>query len=92
MDWSKVSDRERLVAEQAILTLRALDQATDGAAMGQGLAVLEAAIADKGFAHLRNMMSLAANQRPEAQKKGSVSGHVVEGNRRNSKHASRAAS
>jgi hypothetical protein len=92
MDWSKLSDRERLAAEQAVLTLRALDRAADAAPQGQGLAFLEAAIADKGFEHLRNMMSLAVNARDEAQKKGSASGRVLAGNRRSSKRASRATS
>jgi hypothetical protein len=92
MDLSKLSARERLAAEQAVLTLRALDRAADAAPMGQGLAFLEAAIADKGFEHLRNMMSLAVNARDEAQKKGSASGDVPAGNRPNSKRASRATS
>jgi hypothetical protein len=91
MDWLELSDRERLVAEQAVLTLRALDQAADAAPMGRGLAVLEAAIADKGLAHLRNMLSLAANQRDEAKKKGSASGDVPAVKIRNSKPANRAA-
>lgn len=92
MDWSKLSDRERLVAEQAVLTLRALDQAADTAPMGQGLAVLEAVVTDKGFAHLRNMMSVVANARDEAQKKGSASGAAPAAKIRNSRLANRAAS
>lgn len=92
MDWSKLSDRERLAAEQAVLTLRALDRAADAAPQGQGLAFLEAAIADHGFEHLRNMMSLAVNARDEAQKKGSASERVLAADRRSSKRASHAAS
>jgi hypothetical protein len=92
MDLSKLSDRERLAAEQAVLTLRALDRAADAAPQGQGLAYLEAAITDKGFEHLRNMMSLAANARDEAQKKGSASSGVRAGNQRNSRCANRATS
>lgn len=92
MDLSDLSDRERLAAEQAVLTLRALDRAADAAPMGQGLACLEAAIADKGFEHLRNLMSLAVNARDEAQKKGSASGGVPAGNRPSSKRASPATS
>jgi hypothetical protein len=92
MDWSSLSDRERLVAEQAVLTLRALEQAADSAPTGQGLAVLEATIADKGFEHLRHMMSLAVNAREEAQKKGFASGPVAADKPVNSKRASRAAS
>jgi len=81
-----------LVAEQAILTLRALDQAADVAPHGQGLACLEACIHDKGFEHLRQMMSVAANARDEAQKKGSASGGATAALRRSSRGASRAAS
>jgi hypothetical protein len=76
MDWSQLSDSERLVAEQAVLTLRALEQAAATAPHGQGLATLEAVIHDKGFEHLRNMLSVASASRPEAQKKGSVSSPV----------------
>jgi len=92
VDLSKLSDRERLVAEQAILTLRALDQAADAAPAGQGLACLEACIHDKGFDHLRNLMSVAANARDEAQKKGSASGGATAAPGRSSRRASRAAS
>jgi hypothetical protein len=56
------------------------------------LAYLEAAITDKGFEHLRNMMSLAANARDEAQKKGSASSGVRAGNQPSSKRANRATS
>jgi hypothetical protein len=74
MDLSKLSDRERLVAEQAVLTLRALDEAGDQAEHGKGMAALEAVIHDRGFEHLRSMLSAAANARPEAQKRGPASG------------------
>lgn len=72
MDLSELSARERLAAEQAVLTLRALDQAADEAAEGQGLNRLEAVIHDQGFEHLRQMMSSAISARPEGQKKGSA--------------------
>jgi hypothetical protein len=90
MNLSELSDRERLAAEQAVLTLRALDRAADAAPEGRGLAFLEAAIADEGFEHLRNLLSLAVNARDEAQKKGSASGGVPAVNRRSSRRASRA--
>ena len=76
MDLSKLSERERLVAEQAVLTLRALDEAGDKAERGKGMAALEAVIHDKGFGHLRAMVSAAANARPEAQKRGPASGRA----------------
>jgi hypothetical protein len=76
MDLTKLSERERLVAEQAVATYRALEQATMDAPCGTGWAALEAVIHDKGFEHLRKMMTVAASARPEAQKKGFASGRV----------------
>jgi hypothetical protein len=76
MDMSKLSDSERLIAEQAVLTYRALEQAAATAPHGKGLATLEGVIHDKGFEHLRNMLSIAAMSRAEAQKKGPVSARV----------------
>ena len=70
MDLSKLSARERLAAEQAVLTVRALDKAADDAPQGQGLNRLEAVIHDQGFEHLRQMMSSAISARKEAQKRG----------------------
>jgi hypothetical protein len=76
MDFAKLTDRERLVAEQAVLTMRALEQAGEAAPWGRGMEALERVIHDKGFEHLRTMLSLAANARPEAQKRGLVSGRA----------------
>lgn len=53
MDFSKLSDRERLIAEQAVQTLGALDKAADDAPHGRGLACMEACIEEKGFGLLR---------------------------------------
>ena len=88
MDFSKLSARERLIAEQAIETLRALDKAADEAPHGQGLAYMEACIDDKGFGLLRSMMSSAASARTEAQKKGSACGPVPAVEKPNSKPVS----
>lgn len=71
MDWKGMTSEERLVAEQAVLTLRALQDAAAQAPMGQGMSVLESVIHDKGREQLLTMMNLAAASRPEAQKKGS---------------------
>ena len=67
---SKLTDRERLIAEQAIETLRALDRAADNAPHGQGLACMEDCIHDKGLGLLRTIMTSTASARPEAQKRG----------------------
>jgi len=73
MEWKDMTSEERLVAEQAVLTLRALKDAAAAAPVGQGMSVLEGVIHDKGREHLLKMMSVAAASRPEAQKKGSAS-------------------
>jgi hypothetical protein len=69
METMGMTPEERLVAEQAVLTLRLLKEAAARAPMGQGMNALEAVIHDQGKEHLRQMMSLAAASRPEAQKK-----------------------
>jgi hypothetical protein len=89
MEWSRLSDRERLVAEQAVETLRALDRAADDAPHGQGLARMESCIHDKGFELLRVLMASTAGARPEAQKKGPASGGVRAGATPSSKGATR---
>jgi hypothetical protein len=70
IDLARLSSRERLVAEQAVLLVRALDKAADEAPHGQGLACLEKVIVDEGFSHLRTMLASAVSAREEAQKKG----------------------
>ena len=72
MKWTDMTSEERLVAEQAVLTLRLLKQAAADAPVGEGLNRLEAVIHDQGREHLLQMLSLAAASRPEAQKKGSA--------------------
>jgi DNA-binding IclR family transcriptional regulator len=76
MDFSTLSDRERLIAEQAVETLRALDKAADDAPWGEGLACMEACIHEKGFSLLRSLMAQTASAQAEAQKKGSASAVV----------------
>ncbi len=70
MDLSKLSPRERLAAEQAVLLQRQLDEVADKAPHGQGFAALEAAITDTGFEFLRQRLSESIGARQEAQKKG----------------------
>jgi hypothetical protein len=89
LDWSKLTDRERLIAEQAVETLRALDRAADDAPHGQGLACMEACVHEKGFDLLRSLMTSTAGARPEAQKKGSASGDVAAGATPSSRRAGR---
>jgi hypothetical protein len=89
LDLTKLSDRERLIAEQAVETLRALDRAADDAPHGQGLACMEAAIHENGFDLLRSIMTATASARDEAQKKGSASGPVPAAGKPSSRRASR---
>jgi hypothetical protein len=90
MDFAKLTDRERLIAEQAVETLRALDRAADDAPHGQGLARMEAAIHDKGFDLLRSILTATAGARDEAQKRGSrASGTAPAAGRPSSRRASR---
>jgi hypothetical protein len=94
MDFSKLTERERLIAEQAVETLRALDKAADDAPHGRGLACMEASIHENGFGLLRAMMASAAGARPEAQKKGPASSaaRTAGAGARSSRRASRARS
>lgn len=87
MNLSTLSDRERLIAEQAVETLRALDKAADDAPHGQGLSCMEAAIHEKGFALLRGIMASTSSARPEAQKKGPVFAPVPAAERPSSRPA-----
>jgi hypothetical protein len=89
MDFSNLTDRERLIAEQAVETLRALDKAADDAPHGHGLSCMEACIHEQGFDLLRKIMVSTASARPEAQKKGSASGPVPAAATRNLKRANR---
>lgn len=73
LDLSKLSARERLVAEQAVLLQRELDRVADAAPQGKGFECLEAAITDVGFDFLRQRLSASIRARDEAQKRGSAS-------------------
>ncbi len=92
LDLSRLSPRERLAAEQAILTLRALDKAADDAPHGQGFDCLEKVITDRGFQHLRDLMTSAAGARDEAKKKGPAFDAARAVARRSSRRPTRVAS
>ncbi len=64
------NDAERLVAEQALLNYRELTRVMKDAPHGKGMAVLEQAVREKGFAQMRQTLSLLANTHDEAQKRG----------------------
>jgi len=73
IDLFKLSPRERLAAEQAVLLQRELDRVADEAPHGKGFACLEAAITDSGFVFLRQRLGDSLGARDEAQKKGPAS-------------------
>lgn len=70
MDWTKLAEDERLVAEQAVATLRMVKQAGDAAAHGKGLFCLEQAVHEHGFPLLRDILQRSISAHDEAQKKG----------------------
>jgi hypothetical protein len=72
MDFEKLTAEQRLVAEQAVLTFQALEEAVKIAPQGQGMVTVEAALHEKGFEHLRSMLELAVRAHDGAQKKGSA--------------------
>lgn len=74
MDWKTLTEDERLVAEQAIATYRAVKLAGDQAPHGRGLYCLEEAIRQHGDEFLRATLQRVVNGREEAQKKGSRRG------------------
>ena len=69
LDFSTLSPDELLAAESAALTMRALLDAVKTAPHGHGMATVEAVLQDKGFAHLRTLLTAAMTSHAEAQKK-----------------------
>jgi hypothetical protein len=70
MDWDRLTDDERLIAEQAVAMARAVKLAGDQAPYGKGLACLEQAVIDHGRELLRTTLERSISARDEAQKKG----------------------
>jgi len=72
LDFDTLSAEELLAAESAVLTMRSLLDAARAAPHGQGMARVESVLHDKGFEHLRKMLSTAVASHEGAQKKGSA--------------------
>jgi len=70
MDWSKLTDDERLIAERAVAMARAVKLAGDTAPFGHGLACMEQAVLDEGMELQRLTLERSLGARQEAQKKG----------------------
>lgn len=71
MEWNKLSDDERLIAERAVAMARSVKEAGDNAAWGHGLACMEQAVLDEGMELQRLTLQRSISARQEAQKKGS---------------------
>ena len=69
LDFASLSPQELLAAEPAVLTMRSLMDAVATAPHGHGMACVESALNDQGFAHLRAMLQAAVASHAEAQKK-----------------------
>ena len=72
MNWAMLSDRERLVAEQAVLAFRESIRAMEGAPHGQGLAVTERVVQEQGRKTTLAMMEQALLAAAEGEKGGSA--------------------
>ena len=70
MDWNRLSDDEKLIAEKAVAMARAVKLAGDQAPYGKGLFCLEQAVLDHGRELLRLTLERSLASRDEAQKKG----------------------
>jgi hypothetical protein len=70
LDFSTLSSEELLAAESAALTMRSLMEAAKAAPHGQGMARVETTLHEKGFEHLRKMLTIAVASHDGAQKKG----------------------
>ncbi len=70
MDLGKLTDDERLIAEQAVAMARAVKLAGDQAPHGKGLFCLEQAVLDRGKELMRTVLQKTISAHPEAQKRG----------------------
>lgn len=77
MDWNKLTDEERLIAEQAVAMARAVKMAGDNAPHGKGLFCLEQAVLDHGKELMRTVLQKTISAHPEAQKRGSAGCRAV---------------
>jgi len=70
MNFDELSSQERLVAEQAIMNLRSLNQAAREAPQGKVLSVLETLAIEQGRELTRRTLEESINQqREEVEKK-----------------------
>lgn len=82
MDLDKLSDDERLVAEQAVATFRLVKLAGDAAPHGKGLFCLEQAVHDHGFPLLRDILQRSMDAHEPVKKKTPAAGPAPAARRR----------
>ena len=71
LNWEELTLEERLVAEQAVMNLRSLNEACDAAADGTVLAVAEKLAMEQGRALIRKTLETSLEeQRKGVEKKG----------------------
>jgi len=69
MKWEELSPEERLVAEQAVLNLRTLNEACDAAPDGAVLAVAEKLAMKQGRELIRKTLETSLDQQRDAVEK-----------------------
>lgn len=71
MDWNGLTAEERLLAEQAVLNLRSLNETCDDAADGTVLAIAERLAVEQGREFTRRTLQAAVDRQAQAvEKKG----------------------
>lgn len=76
--WDGLTPEERLVAEQAVMNLRSLNEACDAAADGTVLAVAERLAMQQGRELTRRTLETSLNQqRDDVEKKGRRAGRAT---------------
>ncbi len=77
MDFAQMTPEERLIAEQAVLNLRALDEACDAAADGTVLAIAEKIAVAQGRELIRKTLQASVDRQTKAvEKKGRRAGRA----------------
>ncbi len=77
MNFAELTPEERLIAEQAVLNLRSLNDACDAAADGTVLAIAEKLAVAQGRELIRRTLQASIDQQTKAvEKKGRRSGRA----------------
>lgn len=78
LNWNELTSEERLVAEQAVLNLRTLNEACDAAADGTVLAVAERLAMKQGRELIRKTLETSLDQqRTDVEKKARRAGRAA---------------